>query len=59
MNEEKILTFALKEALNVWSKCKNRADRVPDNKTAAYKEQKAWNDVLFLKEMLISITAEK
>ena len=53
MNEEKILTFALKEAL------KNRADRVPDNKTAAYKEQKAWNDVLFLKEMLISITAEK
>nr|DAI69017.1 MAG TPA: hypothetical protein [Bacteriophage sp.] len=59
MNEEKILTFALREALNVWSKCKDRADSIPDNKIAAYKEQKAWNDVLFLKKMLISITAEK
>ena len=52
MNEEKILTFALREALNVWSKCKDRADSIPEIKLQHIRNKKHGMTCCSLKKCL-------
>ncbi len=59
MTQEKILRLAFRQAVLVWGECKDRADRLPGNKVAAYKEQQKWKEVQELEKMLKEITEAK
>lgn len=59
MTQEKILRLAFRQAVLDWGECKDRADRLPGNKVAAYKEQQKWKDVQELEKMLKEITEDK
>ncbi len=59
MTQEKILRLAFRQAVLDWGECKDRADRLPGNKLAAYKEQQKWEEVQELEKMLKKITETK
>lgn len=59
MTQEKILKLAFRQAVLDWGKCKDRADRLPGNQFAAYKEQQKWKEVQELEKMLKEITEAK
>lgn len=59
MTQEKILRLAFRQAVLVWGEFKYRADKLPDNKLAAYKEQQKWKEVQELEKMLKEITEAK
>lgn len=59
MTQEKILRLAFRQAVLDWGECKVRADRLPGNKVAAYKEQQKWKEVQELEKMLKEITEAK
>lgn len=59
MTQEKILRLAFRQAVLDWGECKDRADRLPGNKLAAYKEQQKWEKVQELEKMLKEITEAK
>ena len=59
MTQEKILRLAFKQAVLVWGEYKDRADRLPGNKLAAYKEQQKREEVQELEKMLKEITEAK
>ena len=59
MTQEIILKLAFRQAVLDWGECKDRADRLPGNKVAAYKEQRKWEEVQELEKMLKEITEAK
>mgnify|MGYP000109713390 FL=1 len=59
MTQEKILRLAFRQAVLDCGECKDRADRLPGNKVAAYKEQQKWKEVQELEKMLKEITEAK
>lgn len=59
MTQEKILKLAFRQAVLDWGKHKDRADSLPGNKVAAYKEQQKWKEVKELEKMLKEITEAK
>lgn len=59
MTQEKILRLAFRQAVLDWGKYKDRADRLPGNKTAARNEQRKREEVQELEKMLKEITEAK
>lgn len=59
MTQERILKLAFMKAVIDWGVCKDRADRLPGNKVAAYKEQQKRKEVQELEKMLKEITEAK
>lgn len=59
MTQEKILRLAFRRAVLDWDEYKDRADRLPGNKVAAYKAQQKWEEVQELEKMLKEITEAK
>lgn len=59
MTQEKILRLAFRQAVLVWGEYKDRADRLPGNKTAACNEQRKREEIKELEKMLKEITEAK